>query len=307
MIKLIVQFLFIATLAIRYTVQSHLEDTGRRRLVETQTVKGDGSMDGIAHIKRWNGERYLFQGEGDLVLLHAPDFGDGGLAIHVRTTIRNWYTFMERIAVRIGGSTLEMAYGNTGKFTLDGEEYCDLDLPITLAGYTFDRAQNVNGGMSTTYILRLDADDFISLRTDKSLVALDISINERPELATSSGLMGQYKTGAMLARDGKTVLPVKKHAIPFVGHSVDTSDAMGFEWQVRNTDPELFKMLRDPQWPTPCNLVADTISVARRSLRASDIDLKNAQRLCAGRSQDDFSFCVLDVMALGDPNAVSFW
>ena len=50
------------------------------------TLPTTASANGDPHIHRWNQERYSFQGECDLVLVHSDQFHGDGLDLHLRTT-----------------------------------------------------------------------------------------------------------------------------------------------------------------------------------------------------------------------------
>ena len=198
------------------------------------------------------------------------------------------------------------------KFFVDGKEYTDEDVPMNFAGYTLDRVASLvteSGQVKgTSYILELDGDDYIGLRSVKALMSVDVSIRGNPELENSQGLLGEYRTGKMLARDGKTVLGFDKPIMTVSGKLSDVSNAMGFEWQVRDTDPQLFQQAREPQWPTPCRMPTEVLaSDKRRYLRSSGVSLEAAQKACAGKNEDEFDFCVTDVVTLGDLDAAAYW
>ena len=84
-----------------------------------------GGAGGDPHITKWDGLRYDYHGECDLVLLNAPSFGNGnGLTIHIRTKIVKMYSYIAKAAIRIGEDTLEI--GAEGEYSINGYEYGDL-------------------------------------------------------------------------------------------------------------------------------------------------------------------------------------
>ncbi len=104
-----------------------------------------------------------------------------------------------------------------------------------------------------------------------------------------AGLMGECRSGHIIARDGKTVL--------------DDANAFGQEWQVLDTDPSLFQTDRFPQYPTVCTMPPpmQASQLRRRLLESSSINQLAAKEACAhwGEGQGD---CVFDVLTTGDLN-----
>ena len=56
--------------------------------------------------------------------------------------------------------------------------------------------------------------------------------------------MGEFSTGIMFGRDGKTV--------------INDVNEFGQEWQVHDTDPQVFLFDREPQYPRECILPLET-------------------------------------------------
>jgi len=61
--------------------------------------KCNGGADGDPHIKPWDGKRYYFMGECDAVM-HSLSLLD----VHIRTTIKDFYSYIEAAAIRVGES-----------------------------------------------------------------------------------------------------------------------------------------------------------------------------------------------------------
>jgi hypothetical protein len=99
----------------------------------------------------------------------------------------------------------------------------------------------------------------------------------------SLGLLGDFETGKRMARDGKTVM--------------DDPDATNFalEWQVRDTEPLLFKEARFPQYPTTCTPPSKNLS---KRLGISNFE-KEAEKACA-HWETDIEDCIFDVIATRD-------
>ena len=115
------------------------------------------------------------------------------------------------------------------------------------------------------------------------------------------GLMGTYVGGKLIGRDGVTLHEVMD------GKSND----FGVEWQVRDTDPQLFATSRAPQWPAKCIYPEDVpidVQEKRRWLRKfidnhrrlNEISAEEAIAACAKWPADERRMCVFDVMASGD-------
>ena len=96
-------------------------------------------------------------------------------------------------------------------------------------------------------------DNHITIKIYEEFVAVYIteSVQEQQSFSDSVGLMGQFTTGKMMARDGQTILddPIK----------------FGNEWQVQNNET-LFQSLGSPQWPEPCVLPSKEMEAQRRRL-----------------------------------------
>ena len=280
-------------------------------IVECPCICPDGGCGGDPHVQRWNGDRYYFNGEGDIVLFNSPDFDNGkGLDVHIRTTIEDWYSFIESTAVRVGDSTLEISKGNTGKFLVDGVEHTDDELPMTIGDYKFERVAHLKDDdgeeRGVLYMLHLNGHS-IGFKVLKRLMSVDISVgSDDSDFKNSVGLMGSYPSGDLLGRNGEAIAMDGKIQIVKGGREDDVSNAMGFEWQVRDSDPKLFSEVREPQWPQPPKLPSVT-QISRRSLRASSISTEAAHEACQGKSAKDFNFCVADVLALGDVDAALSW
>jgi hypothetical protein len=91
-----------------------------------------GGGGGDPYIKRWNRKHFSFHGECDLVMLHSDEFHKfTGLDLHVRTTVQDWYSYIEMAALRVGDYVMEV---HSQYLTLDGIEYTDHDLPLSFGG-----------------------------------------------------------------------------------------------------------------------------------------------------------------------------
>lgn len=108
------------------------------------------------------------------------------------------------------------------------------------------------------------------------------------------GLLGNYKTGDTLARDGITVL--------------DNFRTLGSEWQVLPFEQMLFHSAEKPQFPQRCIEPEDARGIKRRRHRRlgeSTITAEDAENACS-TIQDplDRKDCVYDILATQDLDMV---
>lgn len=81
-------------------------------------VSGKGGF-GDPHIVRWDGHRFDFHGECDLVMFKSPGFRSGhGLHVHLRTTMVDNWSYIETVGIQVGKDTLEMSA--RGKYFING-------------------------------------------------------------------------------------------------------------------------------------------------------------------------------------------
>ena len=141
----------------------------------------------------------------------------------------------------------------------------------------------------------LEGGQKVIIKTFKDLVNVKI---ENPNLETfgeSVGLMGDFETSELLARDGMTTLE-------------DDPIAFGQEWQVLDTESNLFQQtLAEPQYPHKCLLPDPTTkALGRRGRRlgGQTISHETAMEACAHYHHDgDVEMqknCIYDVIATGD-------
>ena len=126
----------------------------------------------------------------------------------------------------------------------------------------------------------------IDIFSVKDMLHVKLNHAKRAHFSSSVGLLGEYSTGAMLARDGKTTMD-------------SDPNAYGQEWQVRvgAEDPQLFSTLRAPLFPDSCILPPKPgEGTAGRFL----MEETEAREACADWGDDEIDECIFDVMATGD-------
>lgn len=216
----------------------------------------------------------------DLVLLSAPAID---LNIHVRTTIRNEYSFIEAAAVQLGKDVFQV--GGWGEHFVNGVDGAlkGHDVP-TVNGRSITYTQ-INK-KKHSFVVPMDTHGHnITVTTFKDFVNVHLNLPSHV-LVDSSGLMGDYQTGAFLARDRTTVVE-------------DVND-FGQEWQRLPSEKDLFVAPRHPQAPQKCLLPKET----RKDLETQSVLYQAAVKACEEHAHQNKDACIADVMATGDLETV---
>lgn len=132
----------------------------------------------------------------------------------------------------------------------------------------------------------------IAISTFREFVRVDFKHASEEAYGNSVGMLGDFKTGDTLARDGHTVI-----------HDFST---LGNEWQVLPEEPKLFHTMAEPQFPRNCLMPEDPRGERRRHLRESTISVEAAEAACSRVAKDslDLKDCVYDVLATQDLDMV---
>ena len=267
-------------------------------------------------------KRYPFHGQCDLVLMHTPDFENGlGLDLHIRTTIQQFFSFIENAALRIGENILEIHSGGVSRgpsqvwmngelIHTQGDEENDSIFPIVKEGFTLTKVrleiiivclvptltikfvyqfQTVDSENWDTYEVTLPVGDMIRFHVLSMYITIETH-GSPLSFEGTVGLKGDFHTGDLVARDGVTKMD-------------HDTNAFGQEWQVRDTDPKLFRDSNvSPQWPDKCILPdADEMESRRLAYSRHDTEFLNlAEKACSTVSDDDVEFCMFDVLSTGD-------
>mmetsp|Transcript_18783 Transcript_18783/g.32307 ORF Transcript_18783/g.32307 Transcript_18783/m.32307 type:complete len:209 (+) Transcript_18783:129-755(+) len=194
--------------------------------------------------------------------------------VHIRTKIHDFYSYIERAAVKIGNDVFEL---QGGAFTeglvhsINGDE--NGDLPPTFGGdFTFVKKEF----KKKVYQIWFDDTHHIQLKIGKFL-AVHVNEATSENFVTSSGLMGNFESGLKLSRDGE---------------EIQDPNVFAMGWQVGPDDPILLSpKVGSVQYPEQCKMPSTTA----RSLRKGGITEEKARSICAGAEELDH--CVYDVMA----------
>ena len=136
----------------------------------------------------------------------------------------------------------------------------------------------------TTIKVHIDG-GYVLMKAFKDMVGVHF-VEARPaNFAKSVGMMGSFKTGELLSRNG-TVM--------------DDTDAFGKEWQVRDTEPKLFQATRSPQFPEP--VVMPNLEAQQSRRLGESVSEEAARKACSAAvvPEERFDHCVYDVIAVGD-------
>lgn len=245
---------------------------------------------GDPHFKRFNHlKRSSFHGECDLVLLQSVE---ADVAVHIRTTLADTYSFIEQVAIKVGKSTFlefhqDILYVNGSEVaddkalsTLELADDVDLQVVPSKRGRSF--TVKLANGLS---IIVLSAKQYMSVKLGGRLTSLKDSV----------GMWGSFPSGDLFGRDGRVMTDYQDY---------------GHEWQVHSdTDGELFMEARSPQWPYDrCHMPAFGGSTSRRRLRANNGALhEQALTACTATHPDDVELCVDDVLMTGDLDILAAW
>lgn len=121
--------------------------------------------------------------------------------------------------------------------------------------------------------------------THKDIVAVTVENASRDNFDSSYGMMGRFVDGALVSRDGNTLMS-------------DDLNAFGQEWQVLPSEPQLF------QAPSPFlgqACVPSTLKKTGRRLGEASIQKEAAEMACAQYDDETKKdMCIFDVIAMED-------
>ena len=233
-------------------------------------------------MKTWAGEWYNFQGACDLNLLKVPEFWLGlGLDIQVRTTGRYEYSYIEDGAIRIGDDVLQVS--SFGGYMYNG--ISQATMPVMMAD-KFPVTHKEVSSKEHLFDIEITNNEHIIVATFKDMVNIKMVNSTEYLFGKSSGLMGSFRHGAKLGRDGVTIF--------------EDLDAFGLEWQVLESEDNLFATARAPQHPQTCVMPDPAIADGRRRRLGASVAKEAAEMACDHLDNDAKDMCVFDVIATRD-------
>lgn len=233
-----------------------------------------------------------------MVLVKDESFANGlGLRVHIRTQIVRFWSYNLAVSVTIGDDILEVEGSAdsthvTNEYWFNYEYQGDIDEEIGGFPITYQ----IHSPSKRSFTIDLDkiySNQKIVLSTWKEFVRVDFVNGNEDSFGNSTGLLGEFKTGKLLARDGVTEL--------------NDFYEFGSEWQVQPAEPMLFHMVRQPQFPARC-IEPDSPrgQRARRRLNQVIVTEDMAEKACAHLKRNSFDYkdCVYDVLATQDLDMV---
>jgi len=253
------------------------------------------SSKGDPHFHTWQQEHFEFHGQCDMVLAQDSYFANGiGLDVQIRTKIVRFWSYIHTAAIQIGNDILEIqgsadAQDHETHYWFNFEYQADADIiggfPLTIRS---------DGGHKRFFEINLDSKfpgQTIVLSTFKEFVAVDFKGGTVESFGNTVGLLGDYKTGKTLARDGAT--------------EMHDFYEFGDEWQVLPSDPKLFLEFAHPQFPERCIKPEDPRGDRKRRLAESAISVEQAESACAPlKDPVTIKDCVYDILATQDLDMV---
>ena len=217
------------------------------------------------------------------------------IAIHIRTTLRSTYSFIEQAAIKVDQSVVlefhhDALYINGGMW--DSSESFPMKLSDTVKikqehrkkGHSLYQVDLVNSGLSISVKI-----------THKKYMSVGLG-GSTSMLSDAVGMFGEYGTGNLYGRDGRAISDFEEH---------------GFEWQVHpDQDGKLFAQAREPEWPIEqCRMPPLSQNTAQhRALRGPESVLyQQAMQVCAESHPNDVNLCINDVMMTGDIDILEAW
>ena len=216
-------------------------------------------------------------------MIHNDGFhNNAGFDLHARTTVDQFYSYIESAAFRVGETVVEI---EQKQFYLDGVEHSYSELPISFGGESQYSMSIKEENRKKEIQVDLNDKSKVLFKFYKHYLTINMD-TVHSDMGGAVGLLGEFPTGNMFDRDG---LPMTDF------------EQMGFEWQVSPNDRKLFREDRSPQLPFEQCRMPTASRPARRNLRAKNQELfKQAQDACAHLSEGDNDLCLDDVMMTGD-------
>jgi len=254
--------------------------------------------EGDPHFHTWTNEHFEYHGQCDLVLAQDRKFADGlGLDVHIRTKLVRYWSYIKSAAIRIGNDFLEiegsaMEYDSETHYWFNYEYQAEVTefagFPVTMFAQQGTRVHKnrIEIDLSSKY-----PGQKIVLSTYKEFVKVQFINSSDKAYGNTVGMMGDYKTGKTLARDGIS--------------KINDFIEYGREWQVLPADGKLFRHASKPQFPELCIEPEDPRGDRKRRLAESTIAIEDAEAACSGLKDElDRKDCVYDVMATQDMDMV---
>lgn len=223
-----------------------------------------------------------------MVLTKDANFADGlGLDIQLRTKLVRYWSYIRNAAIRIGHDIIELE-GSVDPHDQSVRYWYNMqfrsDEAKTLGGFPM----TIRKSDSKKTKVEIDLNSKypgvkIVMSTYKEFVKVEVQGATEEVFGNTVGLLGDFKTGKTLARDGESFMHDFRE--------------YGSEWQVTPMEDMLFHSTEEPQFPKKCLEPEDPRGDRRRLLAESDITMEQAEKACS-RLKDplDQKDCVYDIL-----------
>jgi len=249
-------------------------DPNRRRIGCDNSGGGAG---GDPHFRMWDNKHFSYHGQCDLVLMRSQTFASGlGLEVHIRTKIKNHYSFINGLAVKLGNDYFEM---DKDKFYFNGRLH---EHPLeNFAGYPLEKIEVAawcRDKCANAKIYRMLFDDgYIEMANMVGFLHVEF----RGIFDDAMGLLGTSGKTGTFGRNGTLVVDVNEY---------------GSEWQVTENDPVLFQNRGYPQHPDNCILPKES----SRRRKIDPVTRRMAEDACSDLPNPLKDMCKFDVEATGN-------
>ncbi|CAJ1934757.1 unnamed protein product [Cylindrotheca closterium] len=204
------------------------------------------------HFTTWKSKHFEYHGQCNLTLVKDADFIKGkGLDIQICTNIvRFWsYTSRESVSIKIGNDILEIE-GSADADDAKAHYWVNYEYQGELDTFTgFPVSQELPSVYKRHYIIEVNKSASIVVQLYKEFVRVN---GGHSVFGNTVGLLGNDKTGQLLARDGSTVM--------------DDFAEFGDEWQVLPSEPRFFHKVAHPQFSELCIKPEDPLGERNRRL-----------------------------------------
>eukprot|EP00980_Cylindrotheca_fusiformis_P024287 scaffold11714_cov153-Cylindrotheca_fusiformis.AAC.1 len=227
---------------------------------------------GDPHFKTWKNEHFEYHGQCDLLLTKDPSFADGlGLDVQIRTKLVRFWSYIKTAVIRIGDDVFEVEGSADGSGNIEYWYNLEHNAEISTVGGFPVTFKKLDANKHKTIVLIDLGSKYpghrIEISTWNEFVKVNFLNGSVAAFGNTFGMLGDFKTGKTLARDGVT--------------EMHDFWALGKEWQVRPTDDMLFRHVEQPQFPKQCVEPEDPQGERRRRLEESSVSEEDAEKACS--------------------------
>lgn len=227
-----------------------------------------------------------------MVMTKDANFADGlGIDIQIRTKLVRFWSYIRNAAIRIGTDIIELEgssdsndqsirYWYNMEFQADNAKTLG-GFPMTIRRI-YSMMTKVEIDLSSKY-----PGVTMEMSTYKEFIKVEVKGATEEAFGNAVGLLGDFKTGKTLARDGVTEL--------------QDWNEFGNEWQITPTDVMLFHSTEEPQFPEMYIVPEDPRGDCCRRLSELNVTMEQAEKAFSGLNDPlDIKDCIYDILASQD-------